>query len=36
LAAFAGTFGPVGERDVLIQEAQELMNIFGAIIRKSE
>jgi four helix bundle protein len=24
------------ERDVLIQEAQELMNIFGAIIRKSE
>ena len=25
-----------GERDVLVQEAQELMNIFGAIIRKSE
>jgi four helix bundle protein len=24
------------ERDVLVQEAQELMNIFGAIIRKSE
>jgi four helix bundle protein len=24
------------ERDLLIQEAQELMNIFGAIIRKSE
>lgn len=24
------------ERDMLVQEAQELMNIFGAIIRKSE
>ena len=24
------------ERDLLVQEAQELMNIFGAIIRKSE
>ena len=24
------------ERDALVQEAQELMNIFGAIIRKSE
>ena len=24
------------ERDQLVQEAQELMNIFGAIIRKSE
>ena len=24
------------ERDELIQEAQELMNIFGAIVRKSE
>jgi four helix bundle protein len=24
------------ERDSLIQEAQELMNIFGAIVRKSE
>jgi four helix bundle protein len=24
------------ERDVLVQEAQELMNIFGAIVRKSE
>ena len=24
------------ERDSLVQEAQELMNIFGAIIRKSE
>jgi hypothetical protein len=24
------------ERDTLIQEAQELMNIFGAIVRKSE
>lgn len=24
------------ERDLLIQEAQELMNIFGAIVRKSE
>jgi four helix bundle protein len=24
------------ERDMLIQEAQELMNIFGAIVRKSE
>ena len=24
------------ERDALIQEAQELMNIFGAIVRKSE
>lgn len=28
---------PVGkERDLLAQEAQELMNIFGAIVRKSE
>jgi hypothetical protein len=28
---------PVGkERDLLVQEAQELMNIFGAIVRKSE
>ena len=25
-----------GERDALVQEAQELMNIFGAIVRKSE
>ena len=24
------------ERDALVQEAQELMNIFGAIVRKSE
>ena len=24
------------ERDLLVQEAQELMNIFGAIVRKSE
>ena len=24
------------ERDVLVQEAQELVNIFGAIVRKSE
>jgi four helix bundle protein len=24
------------ERDLLIQESQELMNIFGAIVRKSE
>jgi four helix bundle protein len=24
------------ERDMLVQEAQELMNIFGAIVRKSE
>jgi four helix bundle protein len=24
------------ERDSLVQEAQELMNIFGAIVRKSE
>jgi len=24
------------ERDTLVQEAQELMNIFGAIVRKSE
>ncbi len=24
------------ERDLLIQEAQELMNIFGSIVRKSE
>ena len=24
------------ERDKLVQEAQELMNIFGAIVRKSE
>lgn len=24
------------ERDVLVQEAQELMNIFGSIVRKSE
>ena len=24
------------ERDLLVQEAQELMNIFGAIMRKSE
>jgi four helix bundle protein len=24
------------ERDALLQEAQELMNIFGAIVRKSE
>jgi hypothetical protein len=24
------------KRDVLVQEAQELMNIFGAIVRKSE
>ena len=23
-------------RDALVQEAQELMNIFGAIVRKSE
>lgn len=25
-----------GERDALLQEAQELMNIFGAIVQKSE
>jgi len=25
-----------GERESLVQEAQELMNIFGAIVRKSE
>lgn len=25
-----------GERDALVTEAQELMNIFGAIVRKSE
>ena len=25
-----------GERDCLVQEAQELMNIFGAIVRKME
>ena len=25
-----------GERDCLVQEAQELMNIFGAIVRKTE
>ena len=25
-----------GERDALVQEAQELVNIFGAIVRKSE
>ena len=25
-----------GERDVLVQEAHELVNIFGAIVRKSE
>ncbi|HEX8899350.1 MAG TPA: four helix bundle protein [Chthoniobacterales bacterium] len=25
-----------GERNLLVREAQELMNIFGAIIRKSE
>ena len=24
------------ERDLLVQEAQELMNIFGAIVRKTE
>jgi four helix bundle protein len=24
------------ERDLLVQEARELMNIFGAIVRKSE
>ncbi len=24
------------DRDALVQEAQELMNIFGAIVRKSE
>jgi len=24
------------ERDLLVREAQELMNIFGAIVRKSE
>jgi len=24
------------ERDLLVQEAQELMNIFGAIVRKGE
>jgi four helix bundle protein len=24
------------ERDVLVQEARELMNIFGAIVRKNE
>ena len=28
--------GPAGERESLLQEAQELMNIFGSIIRKSE
>jgi four helix bundle protein len=28
--------GPAGERELLVQEAQELMNIFGAIVRKSE
>jgi four helix bundle protein len=26
----------IGERDCLIQESTELMNIFGAILRKSE
>jgi len=25
-----------GERETLVQEAQELMNIFGSIVRKSE
>jgi four helix bundle protein len=28
--------GTAGERELLVQEAQELMNIFGAIVRKSE
>ena len=28
--------GTAGERESLVQEAQELMNIFGSIIRKSE
>lgn len=27
---------PASERDTLVQEAQELMNIFGAIVRKTE
>ena len=26
----------ISEREALVQEAQELMNIFGAIMRKSE
>jgi len=28
--------GVDGERESLVQEAQELMNIFGSIVRKSE
>jgi len=28
--------GIAGERESLVQEAQELMNIFGSIVRKSE
>jgi four helix bundle protein len=28
--------GTAGERESLVQEAQELMNIFGSIIRKNE
>ena len=28
--------GTAGERESLVQEAQELMNIFGSIVRKSE
>ena len=30
------TANDTGERDALVQEAQELMNIFGAILRKNE
>jgi hypothetical protein len=28
--------GVDGERESLVQEARELMNIFGSIVRKSE